>query len=141
MIHSDRPDGSTNPIGISAEKLLESNDCIVNCFDDFRNIGIDRVVSISGKDSTLKCYVEDGIPIHFHFGLWSSDGESDLGDYSAIVQSDISVPFNLATRARRIFDGISGIKTPPLVSSASPVGSLAPIWKVSVRSCRFQNKL
>ena len=53
--------------------------------------------------------------------LWSSDGESDFGDYCAIVQSDISVPFNLATRARRIFDDISGIKTPPLVSSASPV--------------------
>ena len=99
MIHNNRPDGSTNPIGVSNEKLFESSDRVVNSLDDLGKIGVDRIGSIWSKDSPFKRYAEDGMCIHFHVGLWSSNGKSNFGDYCAIVQSGIKMPYTLTAHA------------------------------------------
>jgi hypothetical protein len=101
---SDAPSGSANPIGVSFEKPLESDYRIVNFFDDLGKICDDRIVSVWIKNPSFKRYVEEGMSLHFHFGLCSADGKSDFGDYCAIVQSDIDVPLNFAMRTSRIFD-------------------------------------
>ena len=99
MIHNDRPVGLTNPIGVLTDKLLESNDYVVNSPDDLGKIGVDRIGSAWAKDSTFKRYVEDGLCIHCHFGLWGSNGESNFGDYCAIIQSGIKIPYSVTGRA------------------------------------------
>jgi hypothetical protein len=94
---TDRPDVSGKPVGVFDEKGLESTDYAVNCLDDFDKIGIDRIgATWWSKDSPFKRYIEDGLYIHFHFGLWSPNRESNFGDYCALVQSAIKIQNSLA---------------------------------------------
>src|ERR1700730_7934380 len=64
-------------------------------------MGIDWVDSVWGENAAFKRYVVDGICVHFHIGLWSSDGKYNFGDYCAIIQSFIHMPDRFVSEIAR----------------------------------------
>src|ERR1039457_783333 len=96
----DRPDVLSNPARIRGDQFLELGDHVYDSVDDLMDVIADGKVSILAKYSTFKCYVEKRLCIHFHFGLWRSDGKLYLGDYCAIIQGAVTNP-NLCSVAAR----------------------------------------